>query len=264
MSRRRGARALFLLGAVLLAAAAACDAPPARVPEAPPPSGPRAEAEPLGRIELVTGGARAEDALPLVVALHGLGDTPEGLARLYDGMPVRARVVLPRAPAPYGRGASWFPLPWDAGGQAAFTRGVASSSALVSALLEALPRERPTRGRPVLTGFSQGGILSFAVGTTRPALVSAVLPLAGWLPPALWPRARPAGAAAVPLRAYHGGDDDLLPSAPTEALVAHLARLGFDAEIRVFPGVGHAVTPAMLREYHALLAEALKRAAESD
>jgi phospholipase/carboxylesterase len=112
----------------------------------------------------------------------------------------------------------------------------------------------------VLTGFSQGGILTFAVATSRPELVSSALPLAGMLPQRLWPRAPPAGTQTVPLRALHGERDDLLPAAATEALVAHLRELGFDASLRTYPGVGHFVTAPMLRDYHALLREAVLRA----
>jgi phospholipase/carboxylesterase len=152
-------------------------------------------------------------------------------------------------------------VPWDPGGEPAFERGVAEAAARLARLLEKLPAERPTVGRPVLTGFSQGGILTFAVATSRPELVSSALPLAGMLPRRLWPRAPLAGVEALPLRALHGGRDELLPPGPTEALVAHLRELGFDAALRVYPDAGHFVTDAMLREYHALLREAVERAA---
>ena len=252
---RRPLAAAAALGALALALAS-CDL------RERPAARNESEAEaPLERLELVTGGARAGDALPLVVAIHGLGDTPRGLAPLYEGFPLPARVVLPQAPTPHGGGGSWFPLPFDPGGEAAFERGVAVAAARVAGLLEALPRERPTQGRPVVTGFSQGGILAFAVATTRPDLVSAALPIAGVLPRGLWPRALPRGAAGVPLRALHGGADELLPPGPTRELVAHLRGLGFDAELRVYPGVPHAVSREMLRDYHALLADAVRRAA---
>jgi phospholipase/carboxylesterase len=257
--RVAGAPRLAALAAwsLLALALGACEPRERRGAEAAP----EASAEvPLERLEILTGGARADDALPAVVAIHGLGDTPRGLAPLFEGFPLPARVVLPRAPTPYAGGGSWFPLPWDPGGEAGFERGVAAAAARLSALLDGLPGERPTRGRPVVTGFSQGGILAFAVATARPDLVSAALPIAGMLPRGLWPRALPRGAEAVPLRALHGDRDDRLPSAAAEALVAHLRRLGFDAELRLYPGTGHAVSREMLRDYHGLLADALLRA----
>ena len=75
------------------------------------------------------------------------------------------------------------------------------------------------------------------------------------------PRALPRGAAGVQLRALHGGADELLPPDAATALVAHLRGLGFDAEPRVYPGVPHAVSREMLRDYHALLADPVRSAA---
>lgn len=200
----------------------------------------------LQTLEIVTGGARAEDALPIVVAVHGLGDAPRGLAGLFADMPLRARVLLPQAPERWNAGYSWFPLPWDAGGEAPFVAGLARSRDRLIALLESLARARPEAGLPVLTGFSQGGMLSFAVGVARPELVARVIPVAGWLPDALVPERAP-GGPRTPLRALHGEEDGLLRFEPTRRLVARLAELGFDAQLRGFPGVGHTVPREMQR-----------------
>jgi len=258
--RRRALGGLLVVGAAALIAG--CDAAP-RTPGALAPVDvprPSPAPRPLERVELVTGGARAEDALPLVVAVHGVGDTPQGLAALYRDFPAPARVVLPRGPDAYRGGASWFPLPWDAG-RTPFVEGIAGAADRLAELLETLPRERPTRGRPILTGFSQGGILTFAVATRRPDAVSAALPLAGWLPEELWPRSLPPGASALPIRALHGGDDGLLPPEPTRLLVSSLRATGFDAELRVYPGVGHTLTREMVRDYYSALGEAVRREA---
>jgi phospholipase/carboxylesterase len=125
----------------------------------------------------------------------------------------------------------------------------------VAALCEELAEAGGSR--PVLTGFSQGGILTFAVAASRPELVTAAVPIAGWLPPALVPGALPPGAAAVPIRAFHGGADDRLPAGPTRELVERLRSLGFDAELRVYPGVPHAISAEMRRDYFRFLSEAL-------
>jgi len=251
---RRALRATAPVLLALLVAGAGCEPRGATRTGAVPAAQAAAPGAPL---ELVTGSARREDALPLVVAVHGLGDTPDAFARLYDGFEAPARVVLPRAPA-RGARASWFALPWEEG-EAAFEAGVAAAAARLAELAEELARERPTRGRPIVTGFSQGGILAFAVAALRPGSVSGAIPIAGFLPRRLWPRSRP--PEAPPIRALHGERDDLLPVAEARALVDHLRGLGFDVALRTYPGVGHVVTREMLRDYHAALAEAVGRAA---
>jgi len=204
----------------------------AHADEAPPP---------LEMIEILTGGASAEDALPIVVAVHGLGDNPRHFSGIFEAFPERARIVLPRGPDRRGLGGfSWFPIPIMGVGRGDLVVGIERARDRLAALLERLAKEHPEAGRPVLTGFSQGGILSFAVGVTRPELVARVVPIAGWLPPALVP-GRDATPSRVPIRALHGGDDQLLPSGATERLVETLSGRGWNASLRVFPGVPHTI-----------------------
>ena len=59
-------------------------------------------AEPLPYIELVTGSAAADAELPLIIALHGRGDTAEDFAPLFRDFAVPARVAVLRPPHPWG------------------------------------------------------------------------------------------------------------------------------------------------------------------
>src|SRR6185369_5788604 len=98
-------RALALTLCLGLAGAAhAEDAPPSETSELR-----REEASGLQYLEVLTGDAAPGDAVPMVVALHGLGDHPESFRLLLDDLPARARVVFPRGPMPHGEdGFSWF------------------------------------------------------------------------------------------------------------------------------------------------------------
>src|SRR5450432_2614789 len=58
----------------------------------------------LDLIEILTAGARDEDTLPMIVAIHGMGDRPENWVDSFAKFPIPARVFLPRAPAAYGNG----------------------------------------------------------------------------------------------------------------------------------------------------------------
>ena len=63
----------------------------------------------LEYLEVLTGGAAETDAVPIVIAMHGLGDHPETFRLLLDDLPAKARVIFPRAPMPHGPdGFSWF------------------------------------------------------------------------------------------------------------------------------------------------------------
>lgn len=269
--RRKSFRLLAIAVATIAIVAAACDRPrppppaaaaPSATVSAPPPAPAptplaAAPATRLAFVEHTTAGAPSDATLPLLVAIHGMGDSPDGLAPLFDGLPVRARVLLPRAPLPFHRGFSWFRYPPASDDELA--RGVADAADAVAALIDEIARGRPTRGVPIVTGFSQGGFLSFAIAVRHPALVGAAFPVSGSLPPSLWPAAVPDAAPLPPLLALHGDADGLVPIAGARAAVAHLRAIGWPATLEEYPGVGHTIAPPMRKELVARLAERLAR-----
>ncbi len=197
-------------------------------------------AAPLSWVERVVGGAKPDDALPLVIAVHGLGDRPERFVRLFDDYPAPLRVVAPAGPTPYHRGYSWFPVQIPVpDADLAMEAGIRASADKLAALARRLAKARPTRGRPVLTGFSQGGVMSFALAA-RPEVFAATIPVAGSLPRALWPSAN---ARLAPVRALHGEADTVVPTGAARRLVASWRAGGRDVEILTFPGVAHQIPP---------------------
>ncbi len=243
---RRLVVALALLGA-------ACDRgarPDPRPAASVTPTPVARPATTLERVELVKGGA-ATDALPMIIALHGLGDDARGFSRVFDGFEGPARVIVLQAPTRHGGGWSWFETRRASGSVTVNAEGLSAAAALIAADVRALVAARPTRGRPVVTGFSQGGMLSFTLAVQHGALFSRAVPVAGWLPEALWPESRP--AAAAPIIALHGDRDDVLPIGPTRASVARLAELGLKVELREFTGVRHTISADERRELFASL-----------
>jgi phospholipase/carboxylesterase len=182
--------------------------------------------------------------LPLVVAVHGYGDRPESLIEIVEECHLPVRVVGPRGPEPEGDGYSWFEVAFAEDGARLGEDGIARSADRLATLIDALARTR-TAGRPILTGFSQGGILSFAVAARHPEAIGLAIPLAGTLPPSLWPT----GPGAPKIRALHGTADGVIPLGPTTDAVRSLKERGWDAELQTFDGVEHTIT----REMHGVM-----------
>lgn len=207
-------------------------------------------------VEVITGGAAAEAELPLVIALHGLGDRPDKFSALLADLAAPARVVLPRAHDPVEDGGfSWFPIRARSADVAGLSRGIADAGDRLVPFVRELVAACPTRGKPVVTGFSQGGMLSFYLAVRHPELFAAAVPVGGWLPPPLWPSTAPAGAP--PIVALHGEADAAVKFGPTKEAVDHLRQIGFDVTLRAWPEVGHAIPPAIRRELHARITRAI-------
>ncbi|HEY6555764.1 MAG TPA: dienelactone hydrolase family protein [Polyangiaceae bacterium] len=222
-------------------------APPRTVASAEPPLdhyAPPSRLEPelrqagdIAYIELLTGGAQEEQRLPLIIAIHGLGDRPDRFAGFVDAFDVPARIVLPRGLTAHGDGFSWF---WFGDGRdvARISSGVEAAAARLARAIDVISRERPTRGKAIVTGFSQGGMLSFALAVLHPELVGAAYPLAGVVPPPLIEKIPDAGRFP-PIFALHGEADSVIRLADTRRSVAALKKRGLAVELKTYPGVQH-------------------------
>lgn len=200
--------------------------------------------------------------LPLIVYIHGRGDRPRVPQRDVYGLDTPVRLILPRGPERYGRGWAWAPVSAHRGESPALLEGLdASARALSEALLEWRARH-PTRGKPIVVGFSQGGMLAMLLAVREPAALARAIPLAGWLPPSFLPPPADPYAVKAPIIALHGEDDPILGAARTARTVEALAGRGYPATFESYPGVGHELSDAMRARLRALLEEALRELPE--
>jgi phospholipase/carboxylesterase len=243
----RAASLLFLFTLATLAPAAQVAAAPAR-------------SEPLPYIEVVTGGAAADAELPLVVALHGRGDTPEGFAPLFRGFTTRARVVIPRPPRDWpGGGYAWFVHDHNAADRyPAMAADLRAVTDRVVATADAVRAKRPTRGRAVVMGFSQGGMTAWAVALRHPNAFAAAFPVAGFLVPELLGETSRT-AKLPPIVAFHGTADTLVTLADDRRGARLLEQRGVKVDLRVYDGVGHDMPPKLRADLFAAMAAALPR-----
>ncbi|RMG93936.1 MAG: hypothetical protein D6705_17535, partial [Deltaproteobacteria bacterium] len=215
-------------------------------PVAPEPEGTE-DLAPLDFVEFVTAGADTEATLPMVVLVHGLGDRPERFSTALRDFDVPVRVVAPRAPTPWHDGGSWFPVRARDPDVEALARGVATAADRLAAAIRWFESVHPTQGKPIVTGFSQGGILSFAVAVRHPDVVAAAVPVGGLLPDPLLPDKLPSDPP--PIVALHGTEDRTVAYDRARRTVEHLARMGWPARLESFPGVGHTIPKPMHRAW---------------
>lgn len=207
-------------------------------------------------VELILGGAAPEDPLPMIVAIHGLGDNPEHFANLLQGYPERARLILPRGVDPTEDGGwSWFPNRARDPDVESLAAGIKRSADRLAVALARLQTQRPTLGKPIVTGFSQGGMLVFTLAVHHPEVVGHAVAVGGWLPPPLWPQTKD-DKDYPSLLALHGTADNAVLYPPTLAAVEHLKQLGFDATLKSYPGVRHAITAEIHRDLSDALVDA--------
>ena len=206
----------------------------------------------LRYVEVVSGGALADDRLPMIVLLHGMGLRPRMFAALLGSFPLRARFILPYGYLPAGQGFAWFPAR-----TAALAPGAQLDAALpavadqVASALLAIRGARPTLGKMMVGGFSQGAELSYGLALLHPEMFLRACVMSGALTGELLQRPRADGPKPE-VHGFHGADDLIIRTAAGQQTIAGFSALGYVADMKVYPGAGHSF-PAGVDDVRACL-----------
>jgi phospholipase/carboxylesterase len=207
----------------------------------------RTKYEGVDFIELFPGDA--DESAPLVVFIHGMGDKPDSWIDTWRTFPAKAQIVLPRAFTKYGDGWSWFEFR-DGMTDAEFGAEVGGAEEKLWKAIAKLAGPR----RLIVSGFSQGGILSFAMAARHPDKIAYAFPVSGSCPGPLLPKNK---AHAAPLIAFHGTADNVLAFKWGQGAVDAFKEQGNEASLKAYPGVGHTMTAAMRADLWTELQKAL-------
>ena len=196
--------------------------------------------------------------LPMVIWLHGRGGEPTPPPNRFLDLEQPVRLILPRGPLPYGDGYAWMPVSAHHGESEALNAPLRQRMRDLTEAMTEWRRRHPTRGLPIVAGFSQGGILTATLAVTHPETIYRAFPLAGWIPNSLAPDAYDPYAAHVPMHALHGADDPVIGAARTRAQLSQMRRMGYPVVYEELADTEHEITPEMLDRLRSLIARALR------
>ncbi|HEX6535324.1 MAG TPA: PHB depolymerase family esterase [Gemmatimonadaceae bacterium] len=183
---------------------------------------------------------------PLLLFLHGSGERGTDLARVsMYGVPKELAlgrrlpfvVVAPQCPAR--------------------TTWSAHLDALI-ALLDHVQATHPIdAGRVTVTGLSMGGTGTWEIAVAHPDRFAALAPVCGSDAWCVGDASQLCVIRHVPVWAFHGARDDVIPPSASRRLVDALRQCGGDAELTLLPEQGHAcwepvyATPELYTWLHA-------------
>lgn len=208
-------------------------------------------------------GTTADAVLPMIVVLHGRGSRPVPPQRAYLDLDEPVRVVLPRGPLPHRSGYAWMPVSAHNGDSPALNGPLRERVRELSDAMSEWRDRHPTRGLPIVTGFSQGGILAATLAVTYPESLSRAFPMAGWIPEELTPTEYDRFERHVPMHALHGADDTVIGAARTRAQLIRLRALGYPVVYEEIEGAGHEPHPEMTERLRELIERALRELPET-
>jgi predicted peptidase len=160
---------------------------------------------------------------PIVIYLHGLGQAGDDLDQVLrfgpprligEGRQLPFIIVSPQMPAGY----FWF----------------RETNAVLQVLDEVSERYRVDPKRVHLTGNSMGAFGAIMLAAKAPERFASLVPICGGVSFLDSLRLRD-----IPIWAFHGADDPLIPVEESQRLVRLVNGLGGQAQLTVYPGVGH-------------------------
>lgn len=194
---------------------------------------------------------------PTILAMHGWGANALDLLGLSPYLAGGNFLVLcPQGPVevplggPVGHG--WFPLSAGAPPDpAAFENGVD----VLREFLDAAAKRYPIDPRKLVAlGFSQGGVMAYALALSQPERFAGLVALSSWLPPSLAGQLPVAGRDRLPTLVHHGSGDQMIPIERGRESVEMLRRLGVPLTYREFD-MGHEINAQSLTDLVRWLSE---------
>jgi predicted peptidase len=162
-------------------------------------------------------------AWPLMVFLHGAGERGSdinkvkvhGPAKLVEqGKDFPFLIVSPQCPE-----GQW----WN--------NRVETVMALIDEIAE---KYRVDPKRIYLTGLSMGGYGTWSIATTFPDRFAAIVPICGGGQPY-----QAGNLKKIPIWAFHGGKDPVVPVAESERMVEAVKKAGGNAKLTIYPEAQH-------------------------
>lgn len=198
---------------------------------------------------VVTAGAPLEQARGAVVMVHGRGASPESILTLVPALNRPQFAYL----APAAAGGTWYPngfmapIPSNEPGITSGMQAIADVLSIVQA--SGIPAERT-----VLLGFSQGACLSLEFAARHARRYGGVATLSGGLiGPDGTPRDYAGSLDGTPVFLGCSDVDFHIPKERVEFSARVIERLGGDATMRLYPGMGHLVNEDEIAHVQAML-----------
>lgn len=211
------------------------------------------EFEGLTIAEFIVGDAEPEDALPVVVRIHGRASRPSTPSTRSS---VPHRLLLPLGPLRAGCGRSWFDDRYgDYDEREELQDAIGERSAQLARALRLVAEEIPHDSRWIIAGFSQGAVLAYGVARELPEFAAEVVVAGGWFPLTLDP---PMGGTMI-VNAVHGETDEVVPLVAAENTVRAWQRQGIPVVLEVVGDEGHDMGHFIGDRFEEHLAEALHR-----
>ena len=198
------------------------------------------------------------DKNPLLLLLHGYGSNEEDLFSFASELPEEYYIISARAPHSMQYGSyAWYAINFDANQNKFSDNEQAKESRdLIIQFIDELIATYPIDTNAViLTGFSQGAILSYAVAISHPEKIQKVVALSGYISePIFEENYKNNDFSNLKIFASHGTVDQVIPVDWARKTKPFLENLNIKSTYKEYP-IGHGVSPQNFYDFKNWLLE---------
>ena len=198
------------------------------------------------------------DKNPLLLLLHGYGSNEEDLFSFATELPDEYYVISARAPHTMQYGSyAWYAINFDEN-QNKFSDNEQAkvSRDLITTFIDELIVTYPIdTNNIILTGFSQGAILSYAVALSHPEKIQKVVALSGYISEPIFEESyKNNDFSNLKIFASHGTVDQVIPVDWARKTKPFLDHLNIKSTYKEYP-IGHGVSPQNFYDFKNWLLE---------
>jgi phospholipase/carboxylesterase len=156
----------------------------------------------------------AVDSPPLLILLHGVGSNEQDLFSMANQLPDNFLIISARAPFKISEGNyMWYEVDFGSGKPVINSEQAEKSRTILIKFISQLKEKHQFNHREIfIGGFSQGAIMSYSVGLTRPDKVKGIIALSGRVLKEIKPIiATKEKLASLKALIIHGTTDNILP-----------------------------------------------------
>ncbi len=169
----------------------------------------------------------AAKAWPVIVFLNGMGECGE------DG---QKQLAVGLMPAVLANSAAWQFIVVCPQKPVPKTQWIDHDDLVMATLAMTKKEFSVDDNRVYLSGLSQGGAGTWAIGARHADVFAALAPICGY---GEFTEAEAGALKGMPIWAFHGGKDDVVPPRKSEILIESVIAVGGTPKLTIFPNANH-------------------------
>lgn len=189
------------------------------------------------------------DKTPLIILLHGVGSNETDLFSFANQLPDNYLIISARAPHTIGQASyAWYQVDFSTGKPVYNTQQSESSRKIILKFIEELKTTYQFDHQKIyLVGFSQGAIMSYAVGLSNPCIIKGIGVMSGRLLEDTKPLIKKDHLKSLSVFISHGTEDPVLGIHYAREANTYLKELNVTPVFKEYKD-GHTINQLMLKD----------------